>query len=134
MQKISSTIELKYAIESLEADRIIQGQQLKDQFYLIYESAKPINILKRTLKNLTSSQYLIDNIPGTILGLIPGYLSKKVITAGSAGLLRKLLGAIMQFRVTDTVAKNSGVIKLAGMAIFEHFLNKKVLKSKSDAR
>ena len=134
MQKISTTIELKYAIESLEADRIIKGEQLKDQIYLVYESAKPVNILKRTLKDLTSSQYLIDNIPGAILGMLSGYLSKKAITVGSAGILRKLLGSILQFGVTNAVAKNSGMIKLAGMSIFEHFLNKKVLKSKSDAR
>jgi hypothetical protein len=134
MHNITSVEELKYAIENLEADRIVEGELLKEQFYLTYDSLKPLNVLKRTLKDLTSGQYLIDNIPGAIMGLASGYLSKRVITIGSANIFRKLLGSVLQFGVTNMVAKNSDAIKSTGLSIFEHFLHKKVLKSKNDVR
>jgi hypothetical protein len=134
MQRITSLKELRYEIESLEAEQIIKGQFLKEQLYITYESLKPINLIRRTFKDLTSSQYLIDNIPGTIMGMVSGYLSRKIVTGGSSNILRKLIGSFLQFGVTNVVAKNSEVIKNAGMSVFEHFLNRKVMKSKDDVR
>lgn len=134
MQRITSLKELRYEIESLEAEQIIKGQFLKEQLNITYESLKPINLIRRTFKDLTSSQYLIDNIPGTIMGMVSGYLSRKIVTGGSSNILRKLIGSFLQFGVTNVVAKNSEVIKNAGMSVFEHFLNRKVMKSKDDVR
>lgn len=134
MEKITSIAELKSAIELLEVEHALKGQLLKEQVYLTYESLKPINILKRTLNELTSSPYLIDNIPGTIMGLVSGYLSKKLFTGGSGNIFRKLLGSMLQFGVTNVVAKNSDVIKSTGLAIFQHFLQKKVMNSKNSVR
>ena len=134
MGKITSVAELKSAIELLEVEHALKGQLLKEQLYLTYESLKPINVLKRTLKELTSSPYLIDNIPGTIMGLASGYLSKKLFTGGSGNIFRKLLGSILQFGVTNVVAKNSDVIKSTGLAIFQHFLQKKIMNSKDSVR
>jgi hypothetical protein len=133
MQNINSTAELKYAIELLEVEHVLKGRLLKEQFYLTYESLKPINVLKRTLKELTSSAYLIDNIPGTIMGLASGYLSKKLFTGGSGNIFRKLLGSLLQFGVTNVVAKNSESIKSTGLTIFQHFLQKKIMNSKNRA-
>ena len=133
MQNINSTAELKNAIELLEVEHALKGRLLKEQFYITYESLKPINVLKRTLKELTSSAYLIDNIPGTIMGLASGYLSKKLFTGGSANIFRKLLGSLLQFGVTNVVAKNSESIKSTGLTIFQHFLQKKIMNSKNRA-
>jgi hypothetical protein len=41
---------------------------------------------------------------------------------------------MLQFGVTTVVAKKSDAIKSAGMSIFENFLHKKVMNSKSDAK
>jgi hypothetical protein len=132
MQSINSREELRNAIELLEADHALKTLLLKEQFFLTYESLKPINVLKRTLKDITSSQYLVDDVPGTIMGLASGYLSKKIVTGRSANLFRNLIGSLLQFGVTNVVAKNSDVIKSVGMAIIEHFLHKKDMKSIKD--
>jgi hypothetical protein len=131
MQKITSTAELKNAIQLLEAEHALKGQLLKDQLFLTYESLKPINILRKTLKEITSSKDLIDNIPGTLIGLASGYLSKKIFTGGSGNIFRKLLGAVLQFGITNVVAKNSDIIRSTGLAIFQHFLQKKIMNSKN---
>jgi len=52
MQNITSVAELKYAIQELETERKVKEQLLREQFYLTYESLKPVNIRRNTLKNL----------------------------------------------------------------------------------
>ena len=93
MEKITSATGLKNAILSLETDQAIQGQLLKEQFHFAYESIKPVNLIKSTLKDVASSPYLIDNILGTAIGLATGYLSKKIFIGSSGNLFRKLLGS-----------------------------------------
>lgn len=134
MQSITSSDELRFAIELLEVEQAVKGQLLKDQFFITYDSLKPINMLKRTLREITSSQYLVDNIPGAIMGLASGYLSKKLIIRGSGNILRRLLGSLLQFGVTNVVAKNSDIIKSAGVSIFDYFLHKKIMNSKNRDR
>ena len=125
MQNITNKAQLKNAILLLEAERAVNGQILKEQFYLTYESFKPINIIKSTLKDIASSPYLVDNILGTTMGLATGYISKKIIVGSSGNVIRKLLGALLQFGVTTIVAKNPDAIKLIGQFIFQHFIHKK---------
>jgi hypothetical protein len=134
MQSISSIEELRNTIELLEVEHTLKTQLLKEQFFLTYESLKPINVLRRTIKDLTSSQYLVDDVPGTIMGLASGYVSKKIFTGRSANLFRNLIGSLLQFGVTNLVAKNSNVIKSVGMAILEHFINRKAKNSKDYVR
>jgi len=134
MQTITSAKELRYAIESLEADRIIQEQNLKNQVGLAFEYLRPVNIIKRSLKDFNSTKYLGNTISGAIMGLVTGYFSGKLFIGGSANIIRKLLGSMLQFGVTTVVAKKSDSIKSAGLSMFENFLHKKVLNSKSDAR
>jgi len=47
---------------------------------------KPVNLLKSTLKDITSSPYLIDNILGTTIDLATGYLSKKLVVRASGNI------------------------------------------------
>jgi hypothetical protein len=131
MQPISSTAELKHAIELLEAEQAAKGHLLREQFHITYESLKPITVLRRTLKELTSSQFLIDNIPGAIMGMVSGFLSRKLIVGRSANIFRKLLGSVLQIGVTNVVARKSDAIQSTGLSIFQHYLQKKILNSKT---
>jgi hypothetical protein len=130
MQNITSTAELKHAIQLLEVEQAIQGQQLKKQFYLTCNSLKPVNLLKSTLNEIVSSPYLIDNILSTALGLATGYLSKKIFIGTSGNLFRKLFGSVLQLGVTKVVSQHPDAIKSFGQLIFQHFLHKKERNSK----
>lgn len=125
MQNITSVAGLRDAIQLLEVDHGIKGQLLKEQLYITYESLKPVNIIKHTLKEISSSPYLIDNISGTAMGLLSGFLSKKIFVGTSGNLIRKLIGSVLQFGVTNIVAQNSDMIKSFVQVLFQHFLNKK---------
>ena len=125
MQNITSAAELKDAIQLLEAEQSIKGQLLREQLFLTYEGLKPINLLKNALKEISSTPYLIDNISGTAIGMLGGFLSKKIFVGVSGNLIRKLFGSVLQIGVTNLVAQNSETIKSVGQALIQHFFQKK---------
>jgi hypothetical protein len=134
MQNITSAAALKDAILLLESEQVIKGQLLKDQIFLTYESLKPVNLIRNALKEISSSPSLIDNISGAAMGLAGGFLSEKMFVGASGNLIRRLIGSILRFGVTNAVAQNSGVIKSAGLAILRHFFQKKQINSESGVR
>jgi len=130
MQNINSIAELKNAIQFLEVKRAAEGQLLKEQFYITFESLKPVSILKNALNDIASSPYLIDNILGAVMGLFSGYMTKKIVVGTSGNLLRKLIGSVLQFGVTNLVSNHSDAIKSFGQYIVKHILRKKEMNSK----
>lgn len=128
MEPITSTEELKTAIQILEFEQTIKEQQLKEQLLIAHESLKPVNLIKNTLSEVASSPYLIDNILGTTVGLASGYVTRKIAVAGSGNIFRKLFGALIQFGVTNIVAQNPDTIKSVGQSIYHYFKRKKVIK------
>lgn len=125
MENITSTIELKKAIQLLEIEQAFKGQLLKEQFFLTYESLKPLNLLKNTLKDAASSPWLIENLIGAALSLSSGYISKKVVVGASGGLIRKIIGSVLQFGVTNVVAQNQNTIKTLGQFLFKQVFHRK---------
>ena len=130
MQNRSSTAVLKDTIQLLETEQKIEGRLLKEQFYLTYESLKPVNLLRSSIRDVASSPYLIDNIIGTAVGLATGYLSKKIVIGTSGNIIRKFFGLLMQLGVTNTIAQHPDSIKSIGQFIYQHFLHKKSDKSR----
>ena len=129
MEPITTINELKIAIQILEFERTIKEQELKEQLFITHESLKPVNLIKSAIHEITSSPYFIDNILGATMGLASGYISKKLIVAGSHNIFRKLFGSILQFGVTNVVAQHSDPIKSVGQFIYQHFLQKKEINS-----
>ncbi len=125
MQNISSSRELKDAIRQLEEKQAVNGQLLKEQFLIIVESIKPVNLIRSTIKDVTSSPDLISNILSTTLGLTAGYLTNKTLVRSTGGALKKLLGTVLQFGVTSVFVRNPDAVKSIGQSIIQRFLSKK---------
>jgi hypothetical protein len=125
MQNITSSAELKNAIQLLEAEQAIKGQVLKEQFLLTFESLKPANLVKNTLSDLVSSPFLIDNLLNIAISLATGFLTKKIIVSASGSIFRKFLGSIMQVGVSSAVRQHPDAIKSLGQFIVQHIFQKK---------
>jgi hypothetical protein len=125
MQTITSTAGLKNAIQFLEVEQGNKAQLLKDQFYLAVESLRPVTLLKNALHDISSSPNLIENILGTAMGIVSGFLTNRVFVGASGSLVRKLLGSVLQFGVTNVVAQNPATIKSLGQTILQFFLRKR---------
>ncbi|MBK7713338.1 MAG: hypothetical protein IPJ37_22195 [Bacteroidales bacterium] len=125
MQNISSSADLKNAIQILEVERGIQAAVLKDQVFQAFESVKPVNLIKNALHDISSSPYLIDNILGTALGIASGFLTNTIFVGASGNMVRKLLGSVLQFGVSNVVADHPDTIKTYGQMIMKYFLRKR---------
>jgi len=125
MKNITSVAELKNAIQLLEEEQAVKGLQLKEQFFITYESFKPAKIISSTLKDIVLSPNLPDIILGAVLGPTSGYLIKRAITGTSGNAIRRLIGSVLQLGVTNVVSKNSESILSFGRNILQHFLRKK---------
>jgi hypothetical protein len=113
MQKITSLSELKASIELLEIEQSADGVLLKEQLKNTYESLKPINLIKSTIKELTSVKDLKSDLIKTTLSMAAGYLSKKVIVGATDNPLKNTMGTLLQIGVTSLVSKNADTISAA---------------------
>lgn len=125
MEKITSIGELEAAIEVLRAEKELKGQLLREEYYSASESLKPINILKDTFREGTSSLNLFDGILGIIVGVAAGNLSKNIIVGTSANVFKKLMGSAFQFSVTNIVRRNTKAIKTFGKFIAQRVFQRK---------
>ncbi|MBU0486350.1 MAG: hypothetical protein KKA07_09800 [Bacteroidetes bacterium] len=125
MEKITTSDELQNAIQKLEVERSIQKKSLQIQFHLVYQSLKPVDFLKSTLKDIISSPSITKNAAGSLLGVISGYFSKRLISGKSESVVRKVLGAVAQYGVRNVVASHSGNLKTIAQTLFQHLFAKK---------
>jgi hypothetical protein len=110
LKKITCIKELKEAIVLLELKQAIEGELLKEQFKLTYESLKPINLIKSQLKELVLDREFKGDVLNTSLGLISGALSKKLAIGNTNNPVKLLLGDILRIGVTNAVTKNGDSI------------------------
>jgi hypothetical protein len=129
MQNITSTTALRNAIQLLEVEQGIKGNLLKDQFYHTVESLKPVTLIKNALHDISASPKLIDNILSTTMGIASGFLTNRVFVGASGSLIRKLLGSVLQFGVTNVVAQHPETIKSLGEVIMQFIFRKRVVNS-----
>jgi hypothetical protein len=121
---------LSQAISLLQVKRAEELKLLKDEFYLLHDSLKPINLIKSTFHEITSTPDIKNNMVSTAIGLTTGYLSKKAIFGTSHNPIKKIVGLLLQFAITNIVSKNADGIKSTGENLFQRFLkNRRESKS-----
>jgi hypothetical protein len=124
MQKINTEADLRNAILQLETRQAREVKILKEQFHLTYNSIKPINLLKNTFRQARESQELNDNVINTSVGLATGYVSKILFERLSGSPLKKLLGSVLMFGITNMVAKNPDAVKSFGNKLLRNISNR----------
>src|SRR4051812_37270060 len=123
MAAITNRAELKEAIRLLEIKQAEGELALKQQFHHVYESLKPANIIKGTLKEIISPA-LNNSIADTALGMTTGYVAKKVLTGAFSNPFVKVLGILLQIGVSNIVTKHPGAIKPSGRDILNRIFRK----------
>ncbi len=125
MENIRSAADLKLAIEAKQLEHAGQGKLLEGELVAAFESLKPLNILKSTLQEATSSPYLIENVMGAVTALVSGYISRKIAVGTSHSLFRKIVGTLLQFGVTNLLAQNPEKLKSFGKVLVQKIFGKK---------
>ncbi len=124
MQKINSTTTLKEAILLLEIKQLEEAQKVKEEFHLLYESLRPINLIKDTFNKAIAIPELKGNVLNLTLGHATGFLSKKLFVRGSGNPIKRMLGAALQFGVSNYISKHPEGMKTAVMNGVQNIIHK----------
>lgn len=124
MSNISNSTQLKQSIALLEAKQAAHYKELKLQFNETFESLKPINLIKKTIKDLTKAPDFKEDLINSSIGLGVGYLTKKIAFGTTHNPIKQIIGTLMQIGVTSLVSKNGDPIK-TGLNTLLHLVLKK---------
>jgi hypothetical protein len=111
MKNIENTEELKAAIQMLTYESEQELILLKDELSKTLENIKPLNVLKASFKELTTSPEFKKNVISTTLGLTLGYISKAVLIGYTTNPIKQIVGDFLQLSVSNIVSKNTDTLK-----------------------
>jgi hypothetical protein len=123
------SLVLNEKLKLLEKKQAEELLIMREQFFITYESLKPINLIKNTFGQVISSPEIKNDLFSTIIGLSTGYLTKKIIIGATPGPLKKIGGLLMQFAVTNVASRHAEKIKHLGELLIKSFQAKKVENS-----
>ena len=98
---------LQQAIQLLKEKQALELAQLTEQYHRTYESLQPVNLIKNVFGQLTNSSEIKGNILNSVIGLVSGYATKKVVLGSTHNPVKKILGAVLQFAITNFVSKKA---------------------------
>jgi hypothetical protein len=124
MAKSVTEKDLKESILHLQARQTAEWRFLKDEFLSVSGSLTPANLIKKSIRDLTSASDIKGDILNTSLGLAAGYLSKKIVVGTSQHPMKKLVGEFIQAGVTTFVSKNNEGIKEVGACVLNAIFRK----------
>jgi len=125
MEKITNSAELTEAIQLLEIEKYVSGQELKKEFFNIFNGFHTGNIIKSVVKEVVSSPFIIENILGSVISLATGYFSNKLFIGVSGKLFGKLFGSYIQSTVKSVFTRPPSTLKSIGQTFFQNILHKK---------
>lgn len=124
MQKITTVSELRIEIERLEGLRDADLILLREQFKITQDGLRPINIIKKTFKNIFSSPDMKTTLVNATLGITSGMVAEKIIVGKSHNPITKIMGLAIKFLVTNKVVKNADDIKIVGSMIMNKIIKR----------
>lgn len=125
MVKQNAVDSLKESIRILEIRQAEEGQQLYAQLRITYESLKPINLIKNSVKELAESFEIKNSLFETIISIVSGFMTQKFIVNSKSNVFMKIFGVLMQFGITNLVSKNAETIRTFISDLIEKFTRNK---------
>jgi len=123
MAKQTAVESLKGSIRLLEIQQAEEGKILKEQFKATYESLKLVNIVKASIKDLTESIEIKTSLFDSIVSVLTGYVTKKLMISSKSNPFMKIIGLIMQFGITNLVSKNAETIRTYITELIDKFMH-----------
>ncbi len=106
MKKINYIEKIALNIELLEQRCSNEKSLMIEEAKRTFESVQPINLLKKSLNQLTPLD-IKNNALNLGISLLAGYASKKAVLGSAPNPVNKIMGAILQLMVTKLVSSNA---------------------------
>lgn len=101
--QVTPSVSLQSRIQQLEELQKKQVDELKASAGLLLHSLSPVQLLKSTLKEVSSTPNLKSNILNTAMGIGAGFIGRKLYGGKSNSIIRKIAGPAIQFFITNFV-------------------------------
>ncbi len=124
MKKRSPDTILNESIALMEIKRDLELDVLKENAHEIRENLRPLNLAKNTFSTLTGAPDIKSAIGRTVIGLISGFLFRKILIGSSHNPIKRAVGSVLQTAVVGIVANNSGKIASKGRRVLINILTK----------
>lgn len=134
MKKIRNERELKARIDELMVTKELEKHDLKEHFVLVKETFRPKNLIRSTIREVTSAPGVKGKFMTVVLGLTAGYLAKKAIFGTSHNPIRKMAGTLLQMGIAGMISKNSGTLKDIGSSLLSKVINRSKRKYVEEER
>ncbi len=115
---------LDESIQMMETKRDLELIQIKLELHELFESLKPMNIIKDTISKVTTSPDLKQGIGKTAVGVASGILVKKILFRGTHNPLKTVARTLLQIAATGFAAKNADKMKTAAQKLFYGLVSK----------
>lgn len=125
MEKITSAEQLKAQIVLLENRRSLEEAELRKQFKELHVALKPSRLIVSAIKDISSSSEVRSTVADAAMGMVAGMVTRRFVTGGSGGFLKKILGEVAEMAVASGVSKNSEAIRSVISNLVAKFFTKK---------
>ncbi len=125
--------KLHESIRQLEIQQAREGEELKAQFKATYESLKLVNLVKSSLKEVTESVEIKNSLFESIISVVSGYVSRKLMVSKKSNPFAKIVALVVQMGVTKLVANNAEVIREYITQMIDKFLHPKADAPENEA-
>ncbi len=111
MYNITNTEDLKKVISLLEDELDEQKQLLNEHVKVLYDSFRPVNVVKDVFNEVVTSEEFRSNILTATMGISTGYVTKKLLFKKGNNPLRALTGNLLQYGIANMIVNPSRVLK-----------------------
>ncbi len=122
MQSITSVDALREAILLLETRRQEQEKGLIRYLQRVSDGLKPLSIIKNIVREVAGSRGIQHQMLNAGIGLVAGYLLRKLLITSQSGPLKKIIGVALQFGITRVVGKKGDAIRGGGAQFLRSLL------------
>jgi|GEM_PF-912006 len=122
MQSITSADDLRAAIVTLKRRRREQEQELNNRYVQIVERLKPVNVIRTIVRDVAEAPGVRHRMVNAGVGLVVGYVFRKLLFGPQIGPLKKILGAALQVGIAGLIGKNGDAIQAGGYQLVRRLL------------
>ena len=113
MNDITNYEELKNTIAMLEEKQSLAYTSLKNDLIAELKSLSPTYMVKNTLQALSPKLNLNGGILSTAMGMLMGFISKKIYERISSSPLKRMIGILLLIVTTHLINKNPQKFQMA---------------------
>lgn len=110
-KEVRTIADLEERVLFLQSVEKNQVAQVKADAAVVVKGLRPAVLLKGMVSDIVGSKTVQKNVIDTTVGFGAGILAKKLFTSGTAGILRRVTGKILQVITTRMVTKKMPAIR-----------------------